>query len=304
MRNRRVDRTVVQTPGAAWTTHGIAVDPTANRLYTTNDNAAGTEGIRVYDATTFALLQSLAVTKPDYRSMAVDPDGGRLYIGHSTDAFEASGVRVLKAGDLSEIVNYPGTAYGNKVYGVSVDPATGAVYVFGTRPLPDRADRAAARKRLSPADDIPESVAAPFPRGRATGFWWEAPDRLGGGCGGRRRFGGLRETAAGLAQQARELCDLFFVETAEHLVFDRPDVFGHCLDLLDPGRGDREEDLPAVVGIAVAAHEPGVDEGGQSLGHRLRSHERAAGELRRGEPGKSLQHGERGVLPVVEARAP
>ena len=85
--------------------------------------------MRVYDATTFELLQSLAVTAPDYRSIAVDPAAGRLYVGHSRDTFEASGVRVLKAADLTEIADYPGTAYGNKVYGVSVDSALGKVYV-------------------------------------------------------------------------------------------------------------------------------------------------------------------------------
>ncbi len=94
-----------------------------------SDNAAGTEGVRVYDATTYAPLQTLAVAKPDYRSLAVDPAAGRLYIGHSTDTFEASGVRVLKTADLSEIANFSAHAFGNKVYGVSVDSAKGVVYV-------------------------------------------------------------------------------------------------------------------------------------------------------------------------------
>ncbi|WP_025158926.1 metallophosphoesterase [Leifsonia aquatica] len=122
--------TTVDTAGAAnWTSHGIAVDTVANRLYVTNDNAAGTEGVRVYDATTYALLQTVSVAKPDYRSIAVDPAAGRLYIGHSTDTFEASGVRVLKAADLTEIANFSAHAYGNKVYGVSVDASKGVVYV-------------------------------------------------------------------------------------------------------------------------------------------------------------------------------
>jgi DNA-binding beta-propeller fold protein YncE len=122
--------TTVDTAGAAnWTSHGIAVDTVANRLYVTNDNAAGTEGVRVYDVTTYALLQTLEVAKPDYRSVAVDPAAGRLYIGHSTDTYDASGVRVLKAADLTEIAGYSAHAYGNKVYGISVDSAKGVVYV-------------------------------------------------------------------------------------------------------------------------------------------------------------------------------
>ncbi|WP_313544161.1 fibronectin type III domain-containing protein [Leifsonia aquatica] len=49
-------------------------------------------------------------------------------------AFEArpyakAGVRVLKAADLTEIANFSAHAYGNKVYGVSVDSAKGVVYV-------------------------------------------------------------------------------------------------------------------------------------------------------------------------------
>ena len=85
--------------------------------------------MRVYDGTSYALLASLAATKPDYRSVAVDPLAGRLYIGHSSAAFEASGVLILQSADLTRIANLPGTAYGNKVYGVLVDQAKGIVYV-------------------------------------------------------------------------------------------------------------------------------------------------------------------------------
>ena len=63
----------------------------------------------------------------------VDPEVGRLYIGHASDAFEASGVRVLNAADLTEIANYPGTAFGNKVYGISVDSAKGRVRMIFLR---------------------------------------------------------------------------------------------------------------------------------------------------------------------------
>jgi hypothetical protein len=38
-------------------------------------------------------------------------------------------VLVLKAADLSTIQDYTATAYGNKVYGVAVNPLKGLVYV-------------------------------------------------------------------------------------------------------------------------------------------------------------------------------
>jgi DNA-binding beta-propeller fold protein YncE len=94
-----------------------------------NDNAAGTEGVRVYDAATLELKQSLALAAPDIRSLAVDPIAGRLYLGHSTTTFDASGVTVLKTADLSSIARYSKHEYGNKVYGISVDPTRGRVYV-------------------------------------------------------------------------------------------------------------------------------------------------------------------------------
>ncbi|WP_411698396.1 metallophosphoesterase [Conyzicola sp.] len=122
---------LVATAGTNWQSHGVAFDASTGRLYVTNNVAAGTDGVRVYDTKTadYPLVQSLAVTAPDLRAVAVDPLAQRLYLAHQSDTFDASGVLVLKAGDLSTIVNYPGSAYGNKVYGISVDPSKGQVYV-------------------------------------------------------------------------------------------------------------------------------------------------------------------------------
>jgi len=121
--------TVTTTSSTSWKSHGIAVDPTTKRLYVTSEDTSGVDGVRVYSTVDYSLLQTLQVAAPDLRSVAVDPVAQRLYIGHMTDAFEKSGVLVLNAGDLTQIANYSATAYGNKVYGVSVDPTKGTVFV-------------------------------------------------------------------------------------------------------------------------------------------------------------------------------
>jgi hypothetical protein len=119
----------IETPGAEWKSHGIAVDPTAQRLYVTNEAPYGTVGVRVYNTVDNSLISSLDYAAPDLRAVAVDPIAQRLYIAHSSSAFDASGVLVLNATDLTTIANYPRTAFGNKVYGISVDPSKGTVFV-------------------------------------------------------------------------------------------------------------------------------------------------------------------------------
>jgi DNA-binding beta-propeller fold protein YncE len=121
----------VTTDGANWRSHGIAWDPVAQRVYVSNSDVSGaTASVRVYDPATFTVeAEVLTSAAPDLRSVAVDPIAKRLYLGHQSDAFDASGVLVLSSTDLTTIKDYPKTAYGNKVYGVSVDAAKGVVYV-------------------------------------------------------------------------------------------------------------------------------------------------------------------------------
>ena len=123
--------TTVTTTGANWKSHGVAYDQLAKRIYVSNSDVTdATASVRAYDDASYAVVAEVATSAaPDLRSIAVDPVAHRLYLGHQSDAFEASGVLILSATDLSTIHDYTATAYGNKVYGVSVDPKLGTVYV-------------------------------------------------------------------------------------------------------------------------------------------------------------------------------
>lgn len=117
----------VELAGENWSSHGVAYDAVNDRVYLSNENTAGTVGLRVLDSS-YAVVGTVDVAAPVvWRSVAVDPVAGRVYLGHAgvTD----SGVTVLKTSDLSQVARLSELAYGSKVYGVSVDTVRGRVYV-------------------------------------------------------------------------------------------------------------------------------------------------------------------------------
>ncbi|MCW4385611.1 metallophosphoesterase [Salinibacterium sp. SYSU T00001] len=127
----------VTTDAVAWRSHGVAYDPVNDLIYVSNSDTAGsTEGIRVFSGADYSLLSSLAVEAADFRSIAVDPVAQRVYVGHQSDIYDDSGISVYAAADLSLIQRLSAYAYGNKVYGVSVDSARGVVYVSARERYP------------------------------------------------------------------------------------------------------------------------------------------------------------------------
>ncbi|WP_435748229.1 YncE family protein, partial [Nocardioides sp. SYSU DS0663] len=119
----------VEIPGAGWSSHGIAYDAVNDRVYLSNENGAGTVGLRVIDGASYEVLEEVPLAAPMWRSVAVDPVVGRVYLGHASTTFDDSGVTVLSTADLSQVARLAAHAYGNKVYGVSVDTSRGRVYV-------------------------------------------------------------------------------------------------------------------------------------------------------------------------------
>lgn len=116
--------------GGAWRTHGVAYDAVNNLIYVSNSDAGGsTEGIRVYDGTDYSLIARLAHEASDFRSITVDPASDMVVVGHQDTTFDASGVSIYRASDLALIERLSAHEYGNKVYGVSIDPAAHALHV-------------------------------------------------------------------------------------------------------------------------------------------------------------------------------
>ncbi|MFL1999917.1 metallophosphoesterase [Microbacterium sp. A1-JK] len=114
--------------GGAWRTHGVAYDAASDLLYISNSDASGsTEGIRVYGGADLALQKRQSVANADYRSIAVD--GGLVVVGNQSTTFEQSGATVFSASDLSVVRRLSAHAYGNKVYGVSIDADRDLLYV-------------------------------------------------------------------------------------------------------------------------------------------------------------------------------
>ena len=113
-----------------WRTHGVEFDEVNGLLYLSNSDADGsTEGVRVYDGETLELVRALEVAAADFRSITVDPVAERFYVGHQSSTFNQSGVSVYSTDTFELIVTLSDHAYGNKVYGVSVDSSLGKVYV-------------------------------------------------------------------------------------------------------------------------------------------------------------------------------
>ncbi len=120
----------------AWRSHGVAWDAVGRRLYVGNSDASGsTEGIHVYDAD-LSLIARVPVAAADYRSLAVDGAAGLLVAGDQTDVFDQSGVTVYRTSDLSMVKRLSAHAYGNKVYGVSIDPVRHTLYVSARERFP------------------------------------------------------------------------------------------------------------------------------------------------------------------------
>ena len=140
-------RQTVVTDGAAWTSHGMAYDASADRIYVSNENAAGTVGLRVYSGSDYSLLHEVAQSTPTWRAVDVDEKTGVVVLAHATSTFNDSGITVLKTSDRSLVTRLAAHEFGNKVYGVSVDAARGFAYVSAR----DRAPKGMIKIRIPQA---------------------------------------------------------------------------------------------------------------------------------------------------------
>ncbi len=115
---------------ATWRSHGVAFDAVHDRLYVSNsDSGSATVGLRVFDAADYTQVAEVAKTGPMWRSVAVDPVLKRVYLGEQTETYQQAGLTVLNATDLTQVARLSGHEFGNKVYGVAVDPVSHRVYV-------------------------------------------------------------------------------------------------------------------------------------------------------------------------------
>ncbi|MFI5428428.1 hypothetical protein [Aeromicrobium sp. UC242_57] len=94
-----------------------------------NENTAGTAGLRVYQGTDYSLEDEVATTTPTWRAVDVDETKGLIFLAHATNTYQDSGVTVLKTSDRSLVTRLAAHEYGNKVYGISVDAQRGFAYV-------------------------------------------------------------------------------------------------------------------------------------------------------------------------------
>ena len=125
------------TDAGAWRSHGVAYDTVNDLIYVSNSDTDGsTEGIRVYSGTDYTLQRSLAYDGADFRSIAVDGEAGIVVVGHQSITFDDSGASVYAAADLSLIKRLSEYQYGNKVYGVSIDPDRNVLYVSARERYP------------------------------------------------------------------------------------------------------------------------------------------------------------------------
>ncbi len=122
--------TVTPAGASPWRSHGVAWDGVNDRLYVGTADAEGsTDGVRVFAGATWELVGTIPMANADLRSLAVDTASGWLIAGHQSATFDASGVSVYSTDDLSLVARLSAHAYGNKVYGVSVNPTDGEIYV-------------------------------------------------------------------------------------------------------------------------------------------------------------------------------
>ncbi len=123
--------------GGAWRSHGIAYDPVNDLIYVSNSDASGsTQGIRVYSGADYSLVRTLDHEGADFRSIAVDGEAGIVVVGHQSITFDDSGISVYSAADLTLVKRLGAYAYGNKVYGVSIDTERDRVFVSARERYP------------------------------------------------------------------------------------------------------------------------------------------------------------------------
>lgn len=190
--------TAVEGPadGGPWRTHGVAYDEKNNLIYVSNSDTEGsTQGIRVYKGTDYTLVGTLAIDGSDFRSIDVDSATGAVVVGHQSTTFEKSGVSVYRAGDLGLVERLSAHTYGNKVYGVSIDPKSHALYVSAR----DRYPTGFIRVTL-PAE-LPAAPAAPWVA-RALGA---IPTEGAAGAAEIRPVGSAVDTATGTVFVADEM---------------------------------------------------------------------------------------------------
>ncbi|SFN18173.1 hypothetical protein SAMN05421671_5618, partial [Pimelobacter simplex] len=115
---------------ATWRSHGVAYDAQHDLVYVSNsDSPTATVGLRVFKGADYSQVAEVARTAPQWRSVAVDPGHGRIYLGEQNETFDNSGVTVLEAEDLTQVARLSTHQYGNKVYGIAVDPTRHRIYV-------------------------------------------------------------------------------------------------------------------------------------------------------------------------------
>jgi hypothetical protein len=104
------------------------------------------------------------------------------------------------------------------------------------------------------------------------------------------------------AQRRPERGRLLCRQAGQHASFQGEHLVPALVQERPAGRGERDDETPTVVPVAVPFDQAAGLKAGDHVRHRLGGDERGPGQLRRGHVGVPLEHGQRRVLQGGQAK--